>query len=146
MKIELPEVEGYEWVEVSKGEYYAYEGDRATLMFSPPIPFKHFIQRPAKKLYDWSKTHGDVWVFDKLFRRNLARSVRLPAALVAVQWQAHTSCGCPIDPEATIVEVRFVNDHCWRGVASDFNWLSKDMEWRIIHFRVIGLVEGYSYE
>lgn len=102
--------------------------------------FVIYKQCPIRKLYDWSKTSKNVLVFDSHDGVTLRdRGHRIPGRLVEGVWQAHIGGDpCPVDPDATMVEVRgYGNLH----IAGQFEWWKNDQI-----YRVTGLVDGYYYD
>lgn len=145
MKIELPEAQGFDWVEVPwldwkktrsfEGALVAHDGVTKYYKLIPAPP------TPSPKQYNWSKTGRNVLV------RDIDGSMRAKsecvdcqiAALITGFWQAHTGNVCPVDPQATMVEVVGSDMSVAPGLAANKDWNN------IIHFRVIGLAEGYEY-
>lgn len=134
--ITLPEPkEGYEWGEPCKVKRINVdEGFDGLAIY----------QVPKKKYYDWSKTSRNTLIVSgngviKCFKDCIQENSSYLAEGV---WQAHIGGNpCPVDPEATMVEIRLPMGSTWGPcVANNINWSVDQL------YLVVGLVDGYEYK
>src|SRR5690606_26029900 len=77
----------------------------------PPLGPRLIVRRKVRK-YDWSKTLDDVLVhvggFNGFHTRQLSKSIPgIPE--IAPIWQPNIHGKCPVDPDASIVQVEFAD-------------------------------------
>ncbi len=117
------------------------------------------VRRKVRK-YDWSKTLGDVLTISPLIIQREEEDVdgihlksEWPIIFadkrqrqVARVWQPNIHGKCPVDPEASIVRVRFMDDHEAVVRARDLGWGSESpFGLRIVAWQFIRLDYGYEW-
>lgn len=145
MKIELPEIPGHEWRDTDYKDWCATPPDRGAR-----IPGRFLVATPIKKVYDWNKTGNQTLVESQA--GGLDEYGAMPRAeLHAIHqgWQVHLGGVCPVDPEASIVEVILRDGRKVKDLASDLNWdHNKPGEFRdldIIAYHFVKLADGYDW-
>lgn len=144
-EIEIPIVpEGWEPVAfrgaVCGENYINFRGlvDECTRELEPAGQQVLIVKRKTRK-YDWSKTHKDVLIVD--MNGDMHTQPKYPVQpyrnmQMAEVWQPNITDECPVDPDACIVEVVYVDGEFGFGFASRFNWPS------VKRWRFVKLVEG----
>lgn len=100
------------------------------------------VRRKVRK-YDWSKTLDDVLVIADNGHIYPNDGIR-PRGLYN-GWQPNIHGKCPVDPEAVIVKVRFMDGDEDEGKASTFTWAHSFHPGTIVGWQFIRLAEGYKW-
>lgn len=100
------------------------------------------VRRKVRK-YDWSKTLDDVLVYDDdghIYPHDCTR----PRGFYT-GWQPNIHGKCPVDPDASIVNVRFMDGDEDEGKASTFAWGHSFHPGTIVSWQFIRLADGVEW-
>jgi len=106
------------------------------------------VRRKVRK-YDWSKTLDDILTLrigheeiglKPLHKQDAHYKIKLPEV-----WQPNVHGECPVDPEASIVRVRFMNGDELECKAKNLSWTNLYHPATIASWQFIRLSDGYEW-
>lgn len=121
-------------------------------MIDPPCGPRLIVRRKVSK-YDWSKTLDDVLVSDSstLYGAPIAvkKGELMPGVdwkiRIASVWQPNIHGCCPVDPDASIVRVRFMDGDERESLARNFIWKFSFHPGVIISYQFIRLSDNVEW-